>query len=166
MKGRARIVIVSFSTVLSLLLLMGALLGQEKSSHEPYPQLAVLSEVLSRIQTDYVEDPNFTKVTDGALHGLLESLDPYSSYLTQEEYKAYQKKRQGDASLGVVASKRLGYVSIVTVLPNGPAQKAGLQAGDIIESIDGRSTREMPLAGVVSRLEGPPASTVTLAIVR
>ena len=166
MKGRARIVIVSFSTLLSLLLLMGALLGQDKSSREPYPQLGVLSEVLSRIQTDYVEDPNFTKVTDGALHGLLESLDPYSSYLTQEEYKSYQKKRQGDASLGVVVSKRFGYVSIVTVLPNGSAQKAGLQAGDIIESIDGRSTREMPLADVVGRLEGPPASSVTLAIVR
>lgn len=165
-KGRWKIALVCFSTVLSLLLLVGALLGQEKSSKEPYPQLAVLSEVLSRIQTDYVEDPNFAKVTSGALHGLLESLDPYSSYLTPEEYKAYEKKHDTEASIGVVISKRLGFVSIVSVLPSSPAQKATLQAGDIIESIDSRSTREMSLAEVVYRLEGAPGSTVALSIVR
>ena len=166
MKGRGRIVIVSFSTILALLLLMGAMLGQEKTSKEPYPQLGVLSEVLSRIQTDYVEEPKFPKVTDGALHGLLEALDPYSSYLTPEEYKSYQKKRENDASLGVVVSKRFGYVSIVSILPNGPAQKAGLEPGDIFESIDGKSTREMSLAEVNYRLEGAPGSSVALAIVR
>src|SRR5438874_3952 len=127
MRGRWKIGFVSFSTILALLLLVGAMVGQEKSgAKEPYPQLGVLSEVLSRIQTDYVEDPNFSKVTAGALHGLLESLDPYSSYLTAEEYKSYQKKHESEASLGVVVSKRLGYVSLVTILPGGPAQKARL----------------------------------------
>ena len=81
-RGRWKIVLVCFSTALTLFLLVGAILGQEKGAKEPYPQLAVLSEVLSRIQTDYVEDPNFPKVTSGALHGLVEALDPYSSYLT------------------------------------------------------------------------------------
>src|SRR5262249_2298860 len=100
MMRRGKIAIVSFSTLLSLLLLIGAVLGEDKPAKEPYQQLEVLSEVLSRIQTDYVESPNFTKVTDGALHGLLEALDPYSSYLTPEEFKAYQKKRDGDATVG------------------------------------------------------------------
>ena len=165
-KGRWKLGIVCFSTVLSLLLLVGAMLGQEKTSKEPYTQLGVLSEVLSRIQTDYVEDPNFSKVTNGALHGLVESLDPYSSYLTPDEYKAYEAKHNADASVGVVVSKRAGFVSIVTALPGGPAQKAGLQAGDVIESIDGRSTREMSLAEVVYRLDGASGSGVKLAIVR
>jgi carboxyl-terminal processing protease len=165
-KGRWKIAFVCFSTGLALLLLVGAMLGQEKSSKEPYPQLAVLSEVLSRIQTDYVEDPNFTKVTSGALHGLLESLDPYSSYLSPDEYKAYENKHNTEASVGAVVSKRLGYVSIVTVLPNGPAAKAGLLAGDIIESLEGRSTREMSLAEVNYRLEGAPGTPVKLAVVR
>src|SRR3990170_8594909 len=138
-RDRDKIAVVSFSTGLALLLLIGALLGQEKGTQEPYRPLAVLSEVLSRIQTDYVEDPNFGKVTNGALHGLLESLDPYSSYLTPEEYKEYEKKHDTEASIGVVVSKRVGFVSIVTTLPGGPAQKAGLQPGDIIESVDGRS---------------------------
>ncbi len=165
-KGRWKIALVSFSTVLALLLLVGALLGQEKTSKEPYPQLAVLSEVLSRIQTDYVEDPSFAKVTSGALHGLLESLDPFSSYLSPDEYRAYTNKHNTEASAGVVVSKRLGYTSIVAALPNGPAAKAGLQAGDIIESLDGRTTHEMSLAEVNYRLEGAPGASVKLAVVR
>lgn len=165
-RGRWKIVLVCFSTALTLFLLVGAILGQEKGAKEPYPQLAVLSEVLSRIQTDYVEDPNFSKVTSGALHGLVEALDPYSSYLAPEEYKEYQKKHDNDGSIGVVVAKRIGFVSLVSVLPNSPAQKAGLQAGDVIESIDGHSTREMPLALVGYRLEGAPGSVVALAVVR
>ena len=165
-RDRDKIAVVSFSTGLALLLLIGALLGQEKGTQEPYRPLAVLSEVLSRIQTDYVEDPNFTKVTQGALHGLVESLDPYSSYLTPEEFKAYQKRGKGEASLGAVVTKRFGFVSIVSILPGSPAQKAGLQSGDIFESIDGQTTREMSLAEVTSRLEGQSGSLVKLAVVR
>src|SRR3972149_78886 len=108
MKERGRILIVTISTCLMLLVLIGALLGQDKGSQEPYAPLAVLSEVLSRIQTDYVEDPSFSKVTEGALHGLLESLDPYSSYLSPEEYLEYQKGGRGEASIGAVVFKRGG----------------------------------------------------------
>src|SRR3990170_452723 len=124
MRLRWKITIVSFSTALALLLLIGALLGQEKGTQEPYRPLAVLSEVLSRIQTDYVEDPSFSKVTEGALHGLLESLDPYSSYLSPEEYLEYQKGGRGEASIGAVVFKRGGLAGIVTTLPGGAAQEA------------------------------------------
>ncbi|MBI3934196.1 MAG: PDZ domain-containing protein [Acidobacteria bacterium] len=166
MRERGRILIVTLSTCLTLLLLIGALLGQEKRSQEPYQPLAVLSEVLSRIQTDYVEDPSFSKVTEGALHGLLESLDPYSSYLSPAEYKEYQKGSRGNASIGAVVFKRGGLAGIVATLPGGPAQKAGLSAGDIIESIDGISTQDLSYAGVASRLEGPAGSTVRITVVR
>lgn len=167
MRDRNKFVVVSFSTALALVLLIGAVLGQESdSSSEAYRPLAVLSEVLARIQSDYVEDPNFNQVTEGALHGLLESLDPYSSYLSPEEYQRYQGRIQGEGSLGMVVSKRFGFVSIVTTLPNGPAERAGLQAGDIIESIDEESSREMSIAEVAARLEGQPGSTITLAVVR
>jgi len=166
MRDRDKLAVVSFSTVLALVLLIGVLLGQEGGSPEPYRPLSVLSEVLARIQTDYVEDANFNRVTEGALHGLLESLDPYSSYLTPDEYKDYQRRSKGEATVGAVVSKRAGFVSIVATLPGSPAQKAGLQAGDIIESIDGRTTREMSLAEVTSRLEGTPGSAVKLAVVR
>ncbi len=167
MRDRDKFVVVSFSTALALVLLIGAVLGQESdSSSEAYRPLSVLSEVLARIQSDYVEDPNFNQVTEGALYGLLESLDPYSSYLSPEEYQQYQGRNQGEGSLGMVVSKRFGFVSIVTTLPNGPAERVGLQAGDIIESINGESSREMSIAEVTARLEGQPGSTITLAVVR
>ena len=67
-----------------------------------YPEMEVYSEVLKKVQTDYVSDPNMTKVTVGALHGLLESLDPDSSYLTPDEYKAYkQHGNEGTAQVGI-----------------------------------------------------------------
>lgn len=166
MKERGRILIVTISTCLMLLVLIGALLGQDKGSQEPYAPLAVLSEVLSRIQTDYVEDPSFSKVTEGALHGLLESLDPFSSYLSPEEYREYQKGGRGEASIGAVVFKRGGLAGIVTTLPGGAAQAAGLSAGDIIESIEGVSTQDLSYAEVVSHLEGPVGSTVKITVVR
>ena len=167
MRDRDKFVVVSFSTALALVLLIGALRGQESdSSTEPYRPLAVLSEVLARIQSDYVEDANFGRVTQGALQGLIESLDPYSSYLSPEEYQNYQRRGQGEGSLGIVVSKRFGFVSIVTTQPNGPADRAGLQAGDVIESIDGKSSREMSIAEVTGRLGGEPGTTVTVAVVR
>ena len=168
MKGRARVAIVSFSTMLVVLLVLGAVLGQEKTggTAEPYRPLAVMSEVLARVQSDYVEEPNFNSVTKGALHGLLESLDPYSSYLSPEEYREYQKEGKGEASIGIIASKRFGFMSVVATLPNSPAEKAGLQASDMIESMDGQSTREMSIAEVTSRLEGSPGSVVKLSVVR
>jgi carboxyl-terminal processing protease len=167
MRDRDKFVVVSFSTALALVLLFGALRGQESdASKEPYRPLAVLSEVLARIQSDYVEDANFGKVTEGALHGLIESLDPYSSYLPPEEYQNYQKREKKEGSLGMVVSKRFGFVSIVATVPNGPADRAGLQASDVIESIDGKSSREMSIAEVTGKLAGDPGTTIKLAVVR
>ena len=87
-----------------------------------YPEMEVYSEVLKKVQTDYVVDPNMTKVTVGALHGLLESLDPNSSYLTPEEYNAYkQHNNEGVAQVGLNISKRYGYATVVSVDPLGTA---------------------------------------------
>src|ERR1700748_3609449 len=111
-----------------------------------YPEMEVYSEVLKKVQTDYVSDPNMAKVTVGALHGLLESLDPDSSYLTSEEYAAYkQRSNEGAAQVGLNISKRFGYAPVVAVEPGSPADRQQLEDGDILESIEGHSTREMSL---------------------
>jgi carboxyl-terminal processing protease len=132
-----------------------------------YRQMSVYEEVLHKIQTDYVTDPNIQNVTTGALHGLLESLDPDSSYLTQAEYSSYQQhQHEGLAQVGMDVSKRYGYGSVISVIPGSPAEKAHVEDGDLIESIDGHSTREMSVAMIRLLLEGKPGTTVAFQLVR
>jgi carboxyl-terminal processing protease len=132
-----------------------------------YKQMRVYAEVLKKVQTDYVTAPNIDTVTTGALHGLLESLDADSSYLTPSEYKIYkQRPATGVAQEGISVSKRYGYATVVSVLPGSPADKEHLSDGDVIESIGDTSTRELSLAVIKLMLEGKPGSTVTLSVVR
>jgi carboxyl-terminal processing protease len=132
-----------------------------------YSHMQVYSEVLHRIRTEYVEEPNINSVTSGALHGLLESLDADSSYLSPAEYKAYkQSKGDGKATIGATISKRFGYAAVVSVIPGGPADKAGVSAGDIVEFVDAQSTHEMSLAEIKRRLSGEPGSRVETSIIR
>jgi carboxyl-terminal processing protease len=132
-----------------------------------YGHIQVYSEVLSHVRMDYVEEPNMPLVTNGALHGLLESLDGNSSYLSPAEYKAFkQRKTQGKAGIGATVSKRFGYATIVSIIPGGPADKAGLSNGDIIETLDGKNTHEISLAEVKSRLIGEPGSQVECTVIR
>ncbi len=131
-----------------------------------YRQINVYSEVLRHIQTDYVVEPNIPAVTNGALRGLLESLDSDSSYLTPEEYKIYKSDKGGKAQVGINVSKRYGYATVVSVVPGSPADKANLNDGDIIEAIGGQDTREISVAMIQLLLSGQPGSELTLAVVR
>jgi carboxyl-terminal processing protease len=132
-----------------------------------YRQMRVYAEVLKKVQTDYVTDPNIPDVTTGALHGLLESLDADSSYLTPSEYKVYKDRPStGVAQVGISVSKRYGYATVVSVLPGSPADKEHLTDGDVIESIGEQSTREMSLAVIRMMLDGKAGSTVSLSVVR
>jgi carboxyl-terminal processing protease len=133
-----------------------------------YRQMGVYEEVLHKIQSDYVTEPSIPKVTNGALHGLLESLDANSSYLSPVEYTAYKAKlHEGTAQVGIDISKRYGYATVVAVMPGSPADKQEhITDGDLIESIEGHSTREMSLAMIRLSLEGKPGTGVTFDIVR
>jgi len=166
MKIKAAILVTSFAVL--LFVVVGSMGGVHASSSDgSYRQLQVYSEVLSRVRTEYVEEPNIPKVTDGALHGLLESLDSNSSYLSADAYKAYKAhKAEGKADIGAVVSKRFGYAAVVAVLPGSPAEKAGIEATDIFESIEGRSTREMSLPEIRNLIIGPAGSTLNVQVVR
>ncbi|HKV78379.1 MAG TPA: S41 family peptidase [Candidatus Sulfotelmatobacter sp.] len=166
MKIKAAILVTSFAVL--LFVVVGSMGGVHASSSDgSYRQLQVYSEVLSRVRTEYVEEPNIPKVTDGALHGLLESLDSNSSYLSADAYKAFKAHRaEGKADIGAVVSKRFGYAAVVAVLPGSPAEKAGIEATDIFESIEGRSTREMSLPEIRNLIIGPPGSTLNVQVVR
>src|ERR1700677_569404 len=166
MKTKAAILVSSFAVL--LFVVVGSLGGVHASSNDgSYRQMQVYSEVLSRVQSEYVVDPNIPKVTDGALHGLVESLDANSSYLTASAYKALKAhKVEGKAGIGAVVSKRFGYADVVSVMPGSPADKAGIEDTDIFESIEGQSTRDMSLPEIRDALAGAPGSTVNLSVVR
>src|SRR5580698_897662 len=168
MSIKTKAVVLDSSAVVLLFMVVGGMDGVRASSNDgAYRQLQVYSEVLSRVRSEYVVEPNIPEVTDGALHGLLESLDANSSYLSADEYKDYKAhKTEAKGDIGAVVSKRFGYASVVAVIPGSPADKAGLQDTDILEAIEGKSTREISLAEVHNLLAGQPGSNVTLAVVR
>jgi carboxyl-terminal processing protease len=151
--------------------LHGVRADTQGASDGAYPEIGVYEDVLQKIQSDYVVDPNIDAVTNGALHGLLESLDPASSYLSPAEYKSYKDmlndgKNGATAQIGLVISKRFGYATVVTVVPGSPADIAKIEDGDILESIEGVSTREMSLALIRLLLEGKPGSELTFSLVK
>jgi carboxyl-terminal processing protease len=167
MSKQLKAFVLSVSVIIVIFIVVGGFGVHASSSDGAYRQLSVYTEVLQRIRTEYVEEPNFQAVTMGALHGLLESLDANSSYLTPAEYKQLKDHHtDGKGWIGATVSKRFGYAAVVSVLPNGPAEKAGLQTGDILESIESRSSREMSLAQIHTYLYGQPGSTVNFSVVR
>ena len=132
-----------------------------------YKQMSVYAEVLKKIQSDYVIEPKIGDVTAGALHGLLESLDADSSYLSPTEYKIFKEHpTAGNAQVGLMVSKRYGYATVVNVVPGSPADQQKFSDGGVIESIGAQSTRELSLAVIRLMLDGKAGSTLTLSVVR
>jgi carboxyl-terminal processing protease len=168
MNRLTKILIVAVSLAVFSYASLGYVLNKQADDNKSYRSLNVYGEVLQRIQEEYVEEPNIAKVTVGALHGLLESLDPLSSYMSPQEYTEYKKQmaaHPGD-QFGGVLSKRSGYIIIVSVLPDSPADKAGLRTGNLLEAISGFTTREMSVGQASNLLNGASGSTVKVSVVR
>lgn len=168
MTRRFRLIFVSSSLAFVAMLLVGVKLGRSAGKDDdPYKHFGVFSEVITRIKSDYVEEPDMKNVTLGALNGLLESVDPYASYLNAEQYKLYQQAKTGpQGNVGLVLTRRFGYVAVVDSIPGSPADKAGFNTGDMLESIKGIGTRDMPLAFAEMLLLGEPGSTVDVQVLR
>jgi len=165
MNSRTKAVVLIASTCLVALVVMGAVLAKTGLPEGAYKQLAVFTEVLSRIKSDYVEEPNMANVTLGALNGLLESIDPFASYLPADRYKEYLKNHDASkGSVGLALSKRYGYIGVVDAVPGSPAAKAGLTTGDMVEAIKGVGTRDLPLAYADLLLRGKPGETVEITV--
>jgi len=167
MSRASRIAVFSISVAIFCYAGLGHVLGRTPDD-KAYKSLTVYGEVLQKIQQDYVDDPNMRTVTAGSLHGLMESLDAQSSYLTPREYEEYKKKMQNPATgeTGLTLSKRYGYVIVLSVLPDGPGTKAGIRSGDIFESIGGFTTRDMSVGQALNLLNGQPGTGVKVAVIR
>ncbi len=169
MNSKSKYAILLISSVLVIYAIIGGMLGRVSAQNGSYQQLSIFTEILSRIQNDYVDDPSIKDAVIGAIRGLVENVDPYGGYLSPKEVAFYRDfnplKTPG---IGVVFAKppRLGYPVIISAIPGGPAAKAGLNAGDIIESIDGITTREMNLVQIHQMLSGPANKPASLSVIR
>ena len=167
MTRRFKWTVVGSSTLIVVFLLVGAKNGRAVAADDVYGHLKVYSEVLGKIKTEYVEEPDMKSVTLGAINGLLESVDPFASYLNADQFKQYEKgEDSARAGVGLVLAKRYGYVAVVDAIPGSPADKASVGNGDLIESINNVATRDMPLAYAEQLLRGAPGSTVEITVLR
>ena len=165
MNSRTKYFVVSTSTLLTVLLLVGHVLGRAASTDDTYKHIGVFSDVVARIKSEYVEEPDMKSVTLGALNGMLEAIDPFASYLNSDQYKDYLKGKDAKrADVGLVLSKKFGFVGVVSAITGSPAAKAGFATGDMIETIGGVATRDMPLAYAGLLLQGDPGSTVEVTV--
>lgn len=133
----------------------------------PLEQLRTFSEVFSRIRSDYVEEISAADLIEDAIRGMLEGLDPHSSYMKPEEFEELQSGTRGEfGGLGLEVGREDGFVKVIAPIDDTPAQRAGIQAGDMIIRIDGESTKGMSLNDAVRQMRGEPGTEVELTVVR
>ncbi|KPJ98816.1 MAG: peptidase S41 [Desulfobacterales bacterium SG8_35] len=141
--------------------------GASDEMQETYKNLEVFSNVLSIVQQNYVDDIDTQETIEGAIKGLLGSLDPHSSFLKPDDFKELQVETKGSFSgIGIEITVKDDMLTVVSPIEDTPAFKAGIEAGDRIIKIEGESTKEMSLVEAVKKLRGPKGSAVTISIHR
>ncbi len=172
MSFRGKLILVSVSMAIALYAFVGGFLGNYVSTaqqpiNDSGAQLRIFESVLQHIQNDYVDEPNLEKVRSGALRGLAYGLDPYSSYLTADQVKDYQAKKQNTmAGIGAEFSQVSSYLYVISVVKDSPADKAGLKSGDVIEYIESKATRDISLYDARQMIMGEAGSGVKLRVLR
>jgi carboxyl-terminal processing protease len=167
MLHKGKLLIFFCTLVIALYGISAAFYGKVVARDEAYKELSVFMDVLTKIKMEYVETPDMAKVQEGAFRGLMDALDPYSSYLSKESIQEMEKRKAaGNAGVGAVISKRGDVVYVISVQHNGPADAAGLRPGDYLMTVDGASTEDKNLVEVESLLRGSPDSTVKVTVFR
>jgi carboxyl-terminal processing protease len=132
-----------------------------------YENLKVFTEALSYVESNYVEEVEPEKVIQGAIRGMLKTLDPHSSYMPPDVYREMQVETEGRfGGLGIEITMRDDVLTVVSPIEGTPAFRAGIQPGDQIVKVDGESTKEMSLVDAVKKLRGPEGSSVTISVFR
>lgn len=175
MSFRGKIWVLALSGVIAVYAVIGGLpvIGNLLTTSAQQPvndataQLKIVESVLQHIQNDYVDEPNMEKVRLGALRGLAGGLDPYSSYLTPDQVKAFEaSKSSNKVGIGAEYSQYSGYLYVISPVKGGPADRAGIKAGDVVEYIDAKATRDVSLYDAKQLLLGDSGSTVSLRVLR
>ena len=142
-------------------------LARAENRQETYKQLNLFGDVFQRVQEQYVEEVTDKKLIEAAISGMLQSLDPHSSYLNPESFKDMQVKTKGKfGGLGIEITMEDGVVKVVSPIDDTPAANAGMKSGDLIIGINGESIRGLSINDAVSQLRGPVGSKVVITVVR
>src|SRR6476620_772672 len=169
MSFRTKFILILISATLTLYTVVGGWISTraQQPANDPNAQLRIFESVLQHIQNDYVDEPNMDKVRAGALRGLAYGLDPYSTYLTPEQVREYNAgNKDNQAGIGAELSQVTSYLYVIAPMKGSPADQAGIRAGDIIEYIDTKATRDISLYDAKQLLNGPAGSEVKLRILR
>ena len=134
---------------------------------EMYRQLGLLGDVFDRVRTGYVEPPNEAKLIEGAISGMLTSLDPHSSYMSPKEFKEMQAETHGEfGGIGTEVTMEEGLIKVIAPIDDTPAARAGILANDIITQINSEPVQSITLNQAVDKMRGPVNSSVKLTIRR
>jgi carboxyl-terminal processing protease len=171
MSFRTKFILTLLSATLTLYTAVGSWIAtraQQPAANDPNAQLRIFESVLQHIQQDYVDEPNMEKVRAGALRGLAYGLDPYSTYLTPEQVREFNATGNKDSQAGIGAelSQYASYLYVIAPVKGSPADQAGIKAGDIIEYIDNKATRDISLYDAKQLLNGPAGTEVKLRVLR
>ncbi len=171
MSFRGKLSVLMVSAAVGLYAVVGGILSPWTRAQQPIndagAQIRIFESVLQHIQNDYVDEPNLEKVRFGALRGLVGGLDPYSSYLTPQQVAEFNAaKNTKKAGIGAEFSQVSLYLYVVSVLKDSDADKAGLKAGDVIEYIENKATRDISLYDAKQMIYGQPGTTVNLRVLR
>jgi len=150
---RSRLLFMIVSIISIAPFAMGALLDSDRDSEDSlFKQLSVLSEVLTLIQRTYVDETSIRDLLDGALEGATDALDPLSTFVPADHRETYDRTRAvGSSHSGLVLARDRGVAYIVAVADGSPGAESGIERGDVISAVNGRSTRNMALW----QLQGP-----------
>ncbi len=161
---------ITTTALLSISLTSIALANTEQDNEAgtlPLDELRIFSEVFAKIKNDYVESVDDRQLIENAIRGMLEGLDPHSSYLDKEHYTELQEGTSGEfGGLGIEVGMEDGFVKVISPIDDTPAQRAGIKAGDLIIRLDDKSVKGMMLNDAVKLMRGKPGSDIILTVVR
>src|SRR5215210_1850231 len=169
MSFKKKFTLILASAGLAIYTIAGAWLATraQQPANDPGAQQRIFESVLQHIQNDYVDEPNMEKVRAGALRGLAYGLDPYSTYLTSEQVRDFRAGgTENQVGIGAELSQLSSYLYVIAPVKGSPADQAGVRAGDIIEYIDGKATRDISLYDAKQLLNGAAGTEVKLRILR
>lgn len=169
MSFRTKFILTLLSATLTLYTAVGGWISTraQQPANDPNAQLRIFESVLQHIQSDYVDEPNMEKVRAGALRGLAYGLDPYSTYLTPEQVREYNAGNKDNLTgIGAELSQYASYLYVIAPIKGSPADQAGIKAGDIIEYIDNKATRDISLYDAKQLLNGAAGTEVKLRVLR